>query len=484
MLSKIERKNISMRKIVLYAATVALLISTALCVSAQRRQVILDRVVAVVGGSSILHSELTEYAEALVAQRRQMGYTSDRDPMHEALEALLEQKLLYNQAILDSVEISNSEVNSRIEAYLQQLVEEAGGIQALETREHMPIFTYREMLRSRYEEQAYAQAMQATVVSKVAIVPGEVERFYRRIDKDSLPIIGEQYVYAQITRFPASMKEAKQRTKERLLDMRERIITGQTSFSVLARMYSVDGSAIYGGEMQPAPSSMYVRPFAEALEKLKPGQVSEIVETEFGFHIIELIDKKGELYHCRHIVLRPTYTREELMQPAHQLDSIARLIRLDSLKFEDAALRYSDDASSKMNGGIVSNHDVLARQGVYDGARLTATRFLKEDFGLEGGKALEDYNALMRLKIGEISDSFQTTDFTGNQLSKIVKLVEIIPAHVASLEDDYVRLEEMALNQKRERVFREWLDTKIESMYIYIDPEYRDWEFVNRKWIK
>jgi peptidyl-prolyl cis-trans isomerase SurA len=473
-----------MRKIVLYAATVALLISTALCVSAQRRQVILDRVVAVVGGSSILHSELTEYAEALVAQRRQMGYTSDRDPMHEALEALLEQKLLYNQAILDSVEISNNEVNSRIEAYLQQLVEEAGGIQALETREHMPIFTYREMLRSRYEEQAYAQAMQATVVSKVAIVPGEVERFYRRIDKDSLPIIGEQYVYAQITRFPASMKEAKQRTKERLLDMRERIITGQTSFSVLARMYSVDGSAIYGGEMQPAPSSMYVRPFAEALEKLKPGQVSEIVETEFGFHIIELIDKKGELYHCRHIVLRPTYTREELMQPAHQLDSIARLIRLDSLKFEDAALRYSDDASSKMNGGIVSNHDVLARQGVYDGARLTATRFLKEDFGLEGGKALEDYNALMRLKVGEISDSFQTTDFTGNQLSKIVKLVEIIPAHVASLEDDYVRLEEMALNQKRERVFREWLDTKIESMYIYIDPEYRDWEFVNRKWIK
>ena len=473
-----------MRKIVLFAAAVALLISTAVCVTAQRRQVILDRVVAVVGGSSILHSELKEYAEALVAQRRQMGYTSDRDPMHEALESLLEQKLLYNQALLDSVEISNGEVNSRIEAYLQQLVEEAGGIQQLEIREHMPVFNYREMLRSRYEEQAYAQAMQANVISKVTVVPGEVERFYRKIDKDSLPIIGEQYVYAQITRFPASMKEAKQRTKERLLDMRERIITGQTSFSVLARMYSVDGSALYGGEMQPAPSSMYVRPFAEALEKLKPGQVSEIVETEFGFHIIELIDKKGELYHCRHIVLRPTYTRDELMQPAHQLDSLARLIRLDSLSFEEAALRFSDDASSKMNGGIVSNHDVLTRQGVYDGARLTATRFLKEDFGLEGGKALEDYNALMRLKVGEISESFQTTDFTGNQLSKIVKLVEIIPAHVASLEDDYVRLEEMALNQKRERVFREWLDGKIESMYIYIDPEYRGWEFENRKWIK
>ena len=476
--------NIMIRKIALLIAFAALTLTSTESVVAQRRQVMLDKVVAVVGGSSILYSEVKEYAEALVAQYQQMGYTSERDPMHEALEALLQQKLLYNQALLDSVEISQNDVTNRIESYLQSLIEEAGGIQAIETREHMPIFNYREMLRARYEEQAYAQALQQQIMSKVSIVPGEVERFYRNIDKDSLPIIGEQYVYAQITKFPASMKEAKQRTKERLLDMRQRVVTGEAKFSLLARMYSVDGSAMYGGEMQPAPASVYVRPFAEALEKLKPGQVSEIVETEFGFHIIELIDKKGELYHCRHILLRPTYTHEELMQPARQLDSIARLIRLDSLSFEDAALRFSDDASSKMNGGIVSNHDILTRQGVYDGARLTATRFLKEDFGMDGGKALEDYAALMRLKVGEVSNSFQTTDYMGNQMSKIVKLVEIIPPHTASLKDDYVRLEEMALNQKRERYFMEWLNKKIESMYIYIDPEFRTWEFENKKWIK
>ena len=249
-------------------------------------------------------------------------------------------------------------------------------------------------------------------------------------------------------------------------------------------MYSVDGSAIQGGEMQPSPSSFFVRPFAEALEKLKPGQVSEIVETEYGFHIIELIDKQGELYHCRHIVLRPTFTREELMQPSRELDSIANLIRKDSLTFEAAALRFSDDASSKMNGGIVSNHDVLERQGVYDGARMTATRFLKEDFGAEGGKSLEDYNALRRLRVGEISESFQTMDFKGNQLSKIVRLVEIIPAHTASLVDDYVRLEEMALAAKQDKVYREWLNRKIESMYIYIAPEYRHADFENKNWIK
>lgn len=475
---------VMIRKIVLFIVSATLVLTSSHNAMAQRRQVMLDKVVAVVGGSSILYSEVKEYAEAIVAQQRQMGYTSEREPMHEALETLLQQKLLYNQALLDSVEINSGEVTKSVENYLQSLIQECGGIQELEIREHMPIFNYREMLRTRYEEQAYAQALQQQIVSKVSIVPGEVERFYRDIDKDSLPMIGEQYVYAQITKFPASMTEAKQRTKERLLDMRERIVTGQTKFSVLARMYSVDGSAMYGGEMQPAPSSIYVRPFAEALEKLKPGQISEIIETEFGFHIIELIDKKGDLYHCRHILLRPTYTRDELMQPAHQLDSIARLIRLDSLSFSDAALRFSDDASSKMNGGIVSNHDILARQGIYDGARLTTTRFLKEDFGLDGGKALEDYSALMRLKVGEVSDSFQTTDLMGNQMSKIVKLVEIIPPHTASLKDDYVRLEEIALNQKRENYFREWLNKKIESMYIYIDPEYRKWEFENKKWIK
>ena len=474
-----------LRKIMIIAAVAAgLFVATPRAAAQERRQVMLDKVVAVVGGSAILHSEVAEYAEALVAQRRQMGYTSDRDPMNEALEALLEQKLLYNQALIDSVPINSADIAGRIETYLQMLIEEAGGISELEIKEHMPIFTYREMLRTRYEEQAYAQAMRMDIVGGVTVVPGEVEQYYNRIDKDSLPIIGEQYVYAQITRLPASLKDAQRRTKERLLDMRERVIKGETKFSTLARMYSVDGSAIYGGEMEPGPSSMYVRPFAEALEKLKPGQVSEIVETEFGFHIIELIEKRGENYRCRHILLRPTFTRDELMQPARELDSIARLIRLDSLKFEDAALRFSDDASSRNNGGIVSNHDILARQGVYDGARLTATRFLREDFGQMGGKSLEDYTALMRLKVGEVSDSFQTTDLNGNQLSKIVKLVEIIPAHVASLEEDYIRIEEMALEEKQNRVYRKWLHSKIDGMYIYINPEYRSDEFEYKGWIK
>ena len=447
---------------------------------AQKRQVMLDRVVAVVGGSSILYSEVDEYARQLVEQRRQEGYTSDRDPMNEALEALMTQKLLYNQAQIDSVEIDNVSILSSVEEQVQQMVDQEGSISKLEAKHHMPIFTLREILRQRYEEQAYASSMRSTVVDKVTVIPGEVERFYKSIPKDSLPLIADQYVYAQITKFPKSMKEAKQRTRERLLDMRERVITGKARFENLARMYSQDDAAMRGGEMDPTPLSALDASFAKALEGMKPGQISEVVESQFGFHLIQFLDKRGQLYHFRHIILHPVFTSAELTETLQQLDSIADLIHKDSITFEKAALLYSDDEASKMNGGLVSNHEILERY--MPNAKMTVTKFLKEDFGYF--KSLADYNALIQLKPGEVSDAFLTEDMLHNQMAKIVKLVEVIPTHAASLNEDYLRLEEMALADKQERVFREWLTKKIDGMYVYIDPEFRNGEFENKHWVK
>ena len=460
------------------AAALALLFAGAL---AQKRQVMLDKVVAVVGGSSILYSEVDDYARQLTEQRRQEGYTSDRDPMNEALEALMTQKLLYNQAQIDSVKVNDADIMARVEEQVQQMVEAEGSIPQLEAKHHMPIFNIREIMRQRYEEQAYANSMQTEVVDKVSVIPGEVERFYKSISKDSLPLVADQYVYAQITKFPKSIDEAKRRARERLLEMRERIITGDAKFDLLARIYSVDGSALHGGEMEPATLQTFVQPFADALSELKPGQISEVVETRYGQHIIQLLDKRGSLYHFRHILLRPVYTMDELNEGVVFLDSIANQIRKDSLSFDKAALQFSDDATSKMNGGIVSNHDILERFNAFE-AKLTVTKFLREDFAHFG--ALDDYNALIRLKPGEISPAFLTEDIMGNQLAKIVKLVEIIPTHVASLNEDYLRLEEMALNAKQERVFKEWLTKKIDAMYVYIAPEFRDGEFENKSWVK
>ncbi len=312
-------------------------------VVAQKRFVMLDKVVAVVGNSSISYSDVQQAAKAILEQRRSEGYTSDRPVQDEALEELMLQKLLYNQALLDSVEISKGDVVQRVEQQVQSMIDNAGSISALEKRSHMAIYHIRDLLRRQLEEQSYAQMMQQTVVEKTKIVPGEVERFYNSKDKDSLPVIAEQYQYAQITMFPKNIKEAKLRTRERLIEMRERIVTGKTRFATLARMYSVDGSAIQGGELEPAPLAGFVKPFADALAELKAGQVSEVVESEFGFHLIQLIDKKGQLYHCRHILLRPSYTIDEILAPMRDLDSIVNLIKKDSLTFEAAAKKHSDD---------------------------------------------------------------------------------------------------------------------------------------------
>ena len=450
---------------------------------AEKKFVMLDKVVAVVGNSSIMHSEVEQVAQQLVEARRAEGYTSDRDPKNEALEQLLMQKLLYNQALIDSVEISTADVVQRVEARVQQMTEEAGSVIELERQSHMPVYHIRELLRRQVEEQAYAGAMQQQVIGKVKVVPGEVEYFYNNTEKSELPIIAEQYVYAHITKYPEGMEQAKRRTRERLLDMRERIVTRKAQFSTLARMYSVDGAAIRGGELEPTTLQGWVKPFADAVEELKPGQVSEVVETQFGLHIIQMIDKRGNLYHCRHIVLRPTYTTDEIVAPMLELDSIANLIRKDSLNFEAAALAHSDDKHSKQNGGIVTNHDLLEHYSAFD-AKLTATKFLKEDFGVGGGKSIDDYNTIRYMKVGDISTAFRTSDMNGNEMCKIIKLVDIIPSHKATLDEDYLRLEQIALQEKQQKVFQQWLDKKIESMYVYISPEYRNGDFLNKSWVK
>ncbi|MFI3332130.1 MAG: peptidylprolyl isomerase [Rikenellaceae bacterium] len=457
---------------------------SAIVVVAQPQRVILDKVVAIVGGSSILYSDVSEYADHLVAQRRSQGYTSDRNPMNEALETLMSQSLLYNQALVDSIEINTGDIAVNVENMVNQMADEAGGIRELEKQHNMAIFNIKASMRQRYEEQYYAQAMRQEIVGKVKVIPGEVEQFYNNKSKDSLPTIGEQYVYAHITKLPSSIDEAKRRVRTRLLEMRQRVISGETRFDALARMYSVDpGSAYRGGEMDPQNASAFVAPFAEALEQLQVGQVSEVVETEFGFHIIELIDKRGDLYHCRHILLRPVFTYDELNEPTKFLDSLASVIKSDSITFEAAAKQHSDDTASKMNGGIVSNHDLLERYGMHD-AKMTVTKFLKEDFGNRGFKSIDDYMALSKLKVGEISSPFSTEDLVGNQLSKIVKLVEVIPPHRASLTEDYLRIEEMALVDKQNRVFDEWFSKRIDAMYVYIAPEFRDGEFENKNWLK
>ena len=449
---------------------------------ADKRQVVLDRVVAVVGGSSILYSEVSQMAQQLVEQRRAQGYTSDRDPMNEGLEELMKQKLLYNQALIDSVVVgADGNIEAQVESMLQEMIAEAGSVKDLETREHMPLFNYRDILRQQVKEQYYAQEMRMDIVKNVVVTPGEVERYYNQLKEEDKPLVPEQFVYAHIVRFPASQEEAKRRTRERLLDMRERIISGRSSMAVLARTYSQDpGSAMKGGEYPPGPLSNLTAPFAEALAKLKPGQISEVVESMYGFHIIELIDEpKNGMYHYRHILLKPVYTIEEESEPLKFLDSLSTVIKADSITFEAAAMEFSQDDLTKMNGGLVTNHDLLIRFNA-NNVKYTATKFRREDFS----DKQQDYMNLIRMKEGDVSSAFVTTDINGNVISKIVKMLRIIPTHSASMEEDYVTIEEMALTEKKNGVFDKWMREKIDGLYVHIDPDFREGEFEYDNWVK
>lgn len=460
-----------MRKTILVA-----IISLFLAPQLKGQTVVADKVVAVVGNSAILYSDVVDYSKQIVAQRKERGYTSDRSPMSEALESLLMQKLLYNQALIDSIEINAMAVSENVDKRVDAMIAELGSIAALEADAGKPVFEIKADMRRMAEEGQYAQMMQNTIMSGVTITPGEVERFYNTLRTDMLPIVPEQYVYAQITKFPTSITQAKQRTRERLLEMRERVIGG-SRFDMLARMYSMDpGSALQGGEMDYMPLSGLEKPFADALSKLQPNQISGVVETVYGFHIIQLIDKKGDQYKCRHILLRPTFTDYELADDLKFLDSLRTEISEQRITFEQAAIDHSDDKYSKQNGGLVTNHEMLEVYGAND-TSYSRTAFYKEDLG-------RDYTYMRTLRPGDISAPFQSADMRGNTLTKMIKLIEIIPSHTASLSNDYLQIEQIALQQKQQDEFEKWLNKKISAMYVRIDPMMDTSEFENKNWIK
>ena len=455
-----------------FIAALAILTTT----GAFAQQIVADKVVAVVGNSAILYSEVVDFSKQVLQQRRERGYTSDRSAMSEALENLMLQKMLYNQALIDSVEINLDGVAENVDRQVDAMIADAGSIAELEAREGKPVFEIKSDLRTNAEEAQYAQMMRMTIMRKVTITPGEVEKYYNSLRTDMLPMVPEQYVYAQITKLPSSTTLAKQRTRERLLEMRERIVGG-ARFDMLARMYSQDpGSALQGGEMDFMAAESFEKPFGDALTKLQPGQVSGVVETVYGFHIIQLMEKKGNLYKSRHILLRPTFTDAELAEDITMLDSLATEIKEGRITFEAAAVKHSDDKYSKQNGGLVTNHEMLEMYGAND-TSYSRTAFYKEELG-------RDYPYMRSLKPGELSTPFQSADMRGNTLTKLIKLIEIIPAHTASLANDYLQIEEIALQDKQQREFDKWLNKKIATMYVKIDGSMDTSEFENKAWIK
>lgn len=422
-----------------------------------------DQVVAVVGGNIITKSDIeNQYFEY---QRQGVGGTGDLKC--GILEDMLYQNLLINQAELDSIEITLKEVEDIIDRKLSMYIEQIGGVDKLEEYLGKSIQVMKEDLKEPTKKNLLAERMQGKLTGDIKVTPSEVRAFFKQIPADSLPLINAEIEYEQVVIYPKINEEEKLKVIEKLRGFRQRILDGD-KFSTLAVLYSEDpGSATKGGELGFMSRTELVPEFAAVAFNLKPGEVSRVVETEYGYHIIQFIERKGELVNVRHILLTPKVSEDELIIAKAKLDSIALAIKKDSLTFAEAALNYSEDENSKNNGGLAINP--------YTGA----SRFEVDQIDAS------TYYTLKKLDIGDVSKVFETIDpMKGKKVYKIVKLRTRTVAHRANMKDDYQRIQELALESKKQKVINEWIAKKQKTTYIRIDPSYKNCNFDLPGWVK
>lgn len=462
-------------RIVTACAVLAVVLSSVNSLNAQKRERFMaDRVIAVVGDDMILYSDLITMEEYFkYSNRIPMNEKLSEEERTQILNSMLMQKLLANQARLDSLPISQISIEQSVTEREKMLVDQYGSVEEIEKLRSKPMFLVREDLRKQIEESTLADEMRRNVVANVSVTPADVKRIVRKMDSEEIPLIPIQYSYSQIVKTAPSTEADKLAVKERLLKLRERVLNGD-NFAALARMYSDDpGTAARGGDMDYVYPNAVVAEYSDAMMSLQPGQISNVVETEYGQHIIELIDKKGDRYRTRHILIRNKFTVAQLQDAMNELDSIRKVLDEHPEKFEELAREYSGDESSKAGGGRVVN-DAKAK---YYGPRNKTDKFFIDELG-------NDYIQLKNLKIGDISMPYQTYDEMGNTVCKLVRLDDIVPEHKANMEEDYTILEDYALNTRQNEVFQEWLKDKVDKMYIKLEEPYSSYDFPDVKWVK
>ncbi len=438
-----------------------------------------EDLIGIVGDQPVMMTEFKNTMNSVLEFRKQYGtMPGDKSVEVEALESLFSQKLLIHCAKRDSLDknVSQITIEQQVDEMATNMAIEVGGIKALEALYGKPIYQIKEDLKSSVVENELASSMQFNIKDEVKISIPEVRKFYEEVGVDTLPTVPVQYCYAQIVSVPEATEEKEFEIRERLLDYRERVLKGER-LSVLARMYSQahDGSPQRGGEIGPIDINSLVAPFIAALEQLEPGQISEIVKTEYGYHIIELISKNGNMVHFRHLLLIPEFTIEQVARVTHVLDSVANLLRKDSLTFDEAALRYSNDRATMYNGGKVFNVNSYHATGSLD---QTSTYFLAEEL-----QPLEQMK-LSKMEVGDVSDCYETLSDKGLIVYKIIKLLDIRPAHKVSLDYEYPYLKEAAYQKKCNEYIMEWLLKELKKCYLYINPQYRNIPFSQPEWLE
>jgi peptidyl-prolyl cis-trans isomerase SurA len=434
---------------------------------AQNRQPqVVDKVVAVVGKNIILQSDI----ENQYTQYRLQGMTegTGMEIRSRILEDLLLQKLMLNQAEMDSITVTDDQVEAELNRRIQWFVSRYGSQEKLESLFGKTMAEIKDEVRQASRDNMLQEQVQAKIMENVTVTPKEVKDFFNDIPKDSLPTVSPDYEIVQIVKRPPVSIDEKLQVKDRLYQIRKRILEGESSFSTMAVLYSEDpGSARQGGELGLKGRGEFVTEFENVAFNLRDGEISDVVETEFGFHILQLIEKTDNMVNCRHILLIPKVPVEALEKVQTQLDSVAQLIRNGDMSFEDACKKFSDD-DSKSNGGYLTNAGT--------GGNWLSIKDLQE---LE--QNYPEYKNLAfvisRLEVGEVSDPIPMTTNENKDAFRIIKIQRKTEAHQANLKEDYNLIQNWALNQKRQEAIGKWVREKAAKAYIRLDDTYKNCDF-------
>ncbi len=431
-------------KKVLYTAAI---ISLAFQIHAQ--PLVIDRVVGVVGDFHILQSDI----EQQYLQMKMAGARPGPDAKCDIYNNFVEMKLLMAQAKIDSVEVGPDMVEMQMESRLDYFISQFGSEKEMEAYFNKSIYDIKDDLREAIQEQMITQQVQSSITEDISTTPSDVKEFYRSLDPDSIPYIETQVELAQLVAYPPYSEQAVFEVKERLLELRKRVQEGE-DFGTLAILYSEGPTASRRGELGFMLRGELDKAYAETAWALKPGQVSKIVESSFGFHIIQMIERRGDRANTRHILMNPKADANARQKAIYKLDSLKQVIETDSITFSLAAKRYSEDEKTSVNGGLLVN------------PQTNSSTFELDEL------PTKDYYTIRNMAVGELSEPYESTDSKGKTCYKILHLKTRTEPHRANLSQDYILLQNMALQKKNNEVLKEWFEEKRATTYIRVGPAF------------
>ena len=412
-------------------------------------QEVLDKIMATVGGQIVLKSDIEKQYVQLLAQGG-----DDPNTRCSIFDQLILQKLMLNQAILDSVTVSDNQVESELDRRMRFYIKQIGSEEALEAYFKTSIRQLKDELRESIKNQLTVQNMQSKITKDVSVTPNEVRQYFDGIPEDSLPYIDAELEIAQIVRKPPVSDEEKKAIRTRLEEYRAKIAAGD-DFAVYAALYSQDpGSAKKGGELGLFERGMMVPEFEAAAFNLKPGELSGIVETKYGFHLLQLIERRGNQINVRHILLQPRTNDADLYKCVNYLDSLRNAINAGKITFEEAAQKYSDDEDTRNSGGLMVNMETNLTRLSPD--KIDRLLFFQVD----------------SMPVGKISPPLLTASGDGKNAYRIVMVKSRSVPHKANLRDDYQKIQEVALSEKQNKVLSDWIEKKKKTTYIQLADDY------------